>query len=137
MLIHWFEISRSFTYGRTDKPEESDFSKRELIREAALRDFPSNVPPVDVWGFNIVVYRNLAKKGQFDIENVPKLIIDAFCGQQFKKWDKLSKYRHLALYPNDSIDIVRLLTVRGERIDGTDRMRIEIHGWSNSEPLEF
>jgi hypothetical protein len=99
--------------------------------------FPRLVSNVRYWGFRILVTKSRRRRGEFDIENVPKLIIDAFCAKQFGKWDKHSKYCSLGLYDNDTIDTVCLLLVRGERSSGPDATSVEIHGWSEGESIEF
>ncbi len=132
MLFHSFSFPKAITYAR-----EIDFENRELIRRAALDSFPSAVPAVKYWGFRIEVHKCSRPMKEFDIENVPKLIVDAFCKKQFKKWDRKSQFQHAGLYENDTIDTVRLLEVRGERIDGPDVTFVEIHGWAEGEQIEF
>ena len=68
----------------------------------------------------------MLKRGRrpFDIENVPKPIIDAFCARQIKR-DK-SEFGRVALYPDDSIDSVRLVHLSGERSEKEDATTIEI-----------
>jgi hypothetical protein len=132
MLIHSFSFDKAITYAR-----EIDFENRELIRKAALDGMPLPIPTVKYWGFRIDVRKCSKPMREFDIENVPKLIVDAFCRKQFTKWDRMSQYKHAGLYENDTIDTVRLLEVKGERIDGPDITFVEIHGWTEAEKIEF
>ncbi len=132
MLVHSFNYPKAITYSR-----EIDFENRELIRKAALDGFPSAIPAVKFWGFRIDVRKCSKPMKEFDIENVPKLIVDAFCKKQFKTFDRMSQYKNVALYENDTIDTVRLLEVRGERVHGPDVTFVEVHGWGEGEKIEF
>lgn len=106
-------IDRAFTYGDT-RPGHTDIKKREEIRQAA-RMHTDGIPECQWWAFRIIVKK--AGQRAFDIENVPKLYIDAFCRKQIMR-DR-SCHMHLALYEDDTVDHVRVLEVRGERM--TDR----------------
>ena len=123
--IHSFTLEEAFTYGDT-RSGHTDKEKREMIRARAAvsRDFPSQIPQVEWWAFRIFVRK--AGNRRFDIENVPKLVIDAFCRRQIETDD--SSYTDLALYDDDTIDFVRVIQVGGERTSGQDSMVIEIFG---------
>ena len=118
-----FELPWAWTYadmtpGRTDK------EKREKIRDIAAKVMPADRPSGDsTWEFRICVRK--AGRRPFDIENVPKLIIDAFCARQIERDG--SPHTSLGLYPDDTIDHVQILHVEGERVQGPDEStRIEI-----------
>lgn len=110
VLVHSFKFDDAFTYGDMRKGHR-DSDKREIIRRAASENFSGNVHNAQWWAFRIFVN----KKGRrpFDIENVPKLIIDSFCKKQIT--DDKSRYKHLALYEDDTIDHVRICLVAGVR----------------------
>ena len=119
--IHQFTYPHAFTYGDM-RPGHTDREKREIMRKAALRKFPKEVgKAIQSWAFRIWV----EKKGKhpFDVENVPKLIVDAFCEKQIAK-DK-SKYTNLGLYKDDTLDFVKMIEVSGERAK-KDFTRVEI-----------
>jgi hypothetical protein len=112
VLIHSFEFPRALTWGG-----ESDRSHREYIRSQAVKNFPTNIPIVKAWAFRIYVWKS-TKQRSFDIGNVPKLIIDAFCKKQIQadeKKDPQLKYTELGLFEEDTIDYVRIVEVAGER----------------------
>ncbi len=122
LKIHTFTYAAAFTYADT-RAGYTDKDKRERVRLEASRDFPATVPKVAWWAFRIFV----KKRGRtFDIENIPKLIVDAFSGWQIKRDG--SRYHQLGLYPDDTIDYVRLIQVSGERTDLEDRTIVEIFG---------
>lgn len=64
----------------------------------------------------------VSKRGRrpFDIENVGKLIIDAFCKRQIEKGG--SPHSRLALYPDDSVDHVIMLLAGGRRTDSEEEI---------------
>ena len=94
------------------------------MREEATKSFAGVPVGVDWWAFRIVV----RKSGQraFDIENVPKPIIDAFCARQIRSDG--SPHGDLGLYSDDSLDHVRFLQVYGERCSDADSTSIQIFG---------
>jgi hypothetical protein len=125
-LLHSFEIPKAFTYaymreGFTDK------DKRKYIRQIASESFPTPPQGVRWWAFRISV----SKYGRraYDIENVPKLIIDAFCSKQIEKDGANDEFGSVALYPDDTVDHVRLMQVFGQRTTNTDRTKVEIFGY--------
>ncbi|MBI4094570.1 MAG: hypothetical protein HY435_00030, partial [Candidatus Liptonbacteria bacterium] len=124
-LISVFEYPKAFTWARMD-PGHTDPEKREYIREIAAKSFPATIPDVQRWAFGISV----AKHGnvRFDIDNVPKLIIDAFCKRQIREDN--SKYPQVGLFEDDTIDTVRILNIRGER-GRKDFTKVEIFGALN------
>src|SRR5205807_1320722 len=93
------------------RPGYKDKEKREKIRKQAAR-LPRNIPEgVEKCAFRISV--SVADRRRFDIENVVKLIIDAFCIRQIQEDE--SQYRDIGLYADDTIDHVVVLQVEGER----------------------
>jgi hypothetical protein len=110
-------ILRAYTWGDHDR------DKRESIRRAVAPDFPSEVPRARWWAFRLY-----ARKGGdgWDIENIPKLVVDAFCGEQIVK-DR-SAYPQLQLYEKDTIEFVRMVQVAGEQSSRGDSTVIEIFG---------
>jgi hypothetical protein len=89
----------------------------------ASSNFPTSIPKVEWWAFRIFV-RKVGYR-QFDIENVPKLIIDAFCQKQITRDG--SVYKKIGLYKDDTIDYVRIVQVGGER-SAEDSTMVEIFG---------
>jgi hypothetical protein len=81
-----------------------DKQKREKIREQASGKLARKPHGAKKWAFRILV----SKSGRraFDIENVGKLIIDAFCERQIQRDG--SNYTDVSLYPDDSLDHVTL-----------------------------
>jgi hypothetical protein len=72
-----------------------------------------------------------AGRRHFDIENVVKPIVDAFCAGQIKS-DR-SQYKNLGLHPDDTLDHVVLLEIAGSRIVGQATTRVEIFAVRNPE----
>ncbi len=99
--------------------------KRERIREAAAPELASVPPEIKQWGFRILVRRARNKKS-IDIENVPKLIVDAF-SKSLIRTDG-SPFSQVGLYEDDTIDHVTVLQVAGERVNDTDSTVVEIFG---------
>lgn len=100
---------------------KKDKEKREKIRQSAAAHL--NKPQgVQKWAFRITVSKN--GKRRFDIENVSKTIIDAFCEWQIERDG--SPYSSVGLYPDDSLDHVVVLEVGGKRSLGQESTRIEI-----------
>ena len=126
ILVYSFEFSKAFTYA--DMREGfRDKDKREYIRSEAVKRFPDDIPSIKWWAFRIFVRKTNSRP--FDIENVPKLIIDSFCKQQIDR-DK-SKYKELGLYKDDTIDYVKVLMVGGSR-SKKDFTKVEIFGALNN-----
>ncbi len=110
-----FCIPKAFVWGNGDK------DKREYVRAIANNNFPGHVPLNVYWEFRIFVEK--AGNIDFDIDNVPKVIVDAFCQWQIQKDD--SQYQRIALFEKDTIDFVRVIEVGGER--GANNMtKVEI-----------
>jgi len=119
ILIHHFNIEKIYTWGTEYK------RKREEIRSYAIEKFPDKLHECDWYAFYIEVERS--SKRLIDIENVPKLIIDAFSIEQIDK-DK-SRYPKLGLYPNDSLKHVRAFQIQGKPIDNEkDNTKVWIFG---------
>ncbi len=136
--IHYFEIEEAFTYGNSDKVSLNwDLRKRERLRMAALQpQFYFQIPNrdnYDWWAFRIIVKKtgNTGKK-RFDIENVPKLIIDAFCHDQIiKDQRKLTTpvaFENVWFYEDDNIKNVRYFEIYGEPSEKDNSIAVEIYG---------
>ena len=123
--VHAFEFLEAFTYADT-RPGHTDKEKRERIRIRAAEGFPAQLPNAKWWAFRI--YLRKSGKRPFDIENVPKLIVDAFCEEQIRKDG--SRHASLGLYPDDTIDHVRLIEIGGERTADEDSTRVEIFAFT-------
>jgi len=94
------------------------------VRSAASKGIPTSIPNVAWWAFRIFVRKS--GKRTFDIENVPKIIVDAFSSQQIAK--DHSNFAEAALYPEDTIEYVRIIQVGGERTSESDSTTVEIFG---------
>lgn len=120
--VHSFSYQKAFTYADI-RPGHTDKEKREGIRLAASTGFPQIAhSDNEKWAFKIHVKKSGNRR--FDIENVPKLIIDAFCRKQIAA-DK-SQYSDIGLYPDDTIDHVVFLEVTGERIEQQKEEKTEV-----------
>lgn len=106
-----FELPEAFTWANMSKGKK-DRDRREQIRKKAAKGFPRNLPEASYWALSISVRKSGNRR--FDIENVPKPFVDAFCGKQIER-DR-SAFRDLALYDDDTIDNVRSLFITGERV---------------------
>jgi hypothetical protein len=105
------------------RPGHTDREKRERIREAALPFLGNVLASRELICFRITVRKG--RKRKFDIENVLKPIIDAFCRGQIIR--DQSAFPGVGLYDDDSLDHVPMLQVAGERSsDGVDSTVIEI-----------
>ena len=113
--VLYFTFSRVFTWGYRDK------ERREYIRQKALENLKNDIKNFECkpWAFRIF----MKSKRKRDIENISKLIVDAFSKQQIKK-DR-SRYPELGLYENDTIDYVKLIVAGGAR-DDKDLTSVEI-----------
>lgn len=118
-----FEIPWAVTYADT-RPGHTDREKRERIRESAAAALTTVPLEVKQWGVRVLVRK--AGRRRFDIENVPKLIVDAFCKRQIAA--DSSRYPYLALYEDDTIDHVVVLQVAGERVLGPESTVVEVFG---------
>lgn len=116
VAVHHFIIPAIYTWGDKDR------DKRESIRKYARKGFPHQPFRHKWYGFRIKVERSLLKR-PLDIENVPKLIIDAFSNEQINK-DK-SRYPQLKLYPDDTLEHVRTVYIDGGLSD-SDRDKTEV-----------
>ena len=125
-----FRIDRAFTYGDT-RPGHRDRDKREMIRQAASAAYetcPVQSSRLESWMFRIHVCKS--GRRQFDIENVPKLFIDAFCAKQIE--EDHSAYSRLALFADDTIDYVNHLEVHGERVRDSHAEHTEVEIFAKS-----
>jgi len=106
------------------RPGFTDRERREHIREAAVAHAPQPLPQVMWWAFRITVEKT--RRAAFDIENVPKPIIDSFCRRQIQRDN--SAFPSVALYLDDTVDFVRMVLLFGERCSTADHTSIEIFG---------
>ena len=123
-LVTKFEYDAAFTYADM-RPGNTDKEKRELIRGFASLSFPTEVPQAKWFAFRIIVQKGGTRA--FDIENVPKLIIDSFCKKQIEK--DCSAYLKVGLFPDDTIDFVRLMQVAGTRIADQSKTIVSVYGF--------
>jgi hypothetical protein len=123
LKIHSFTLKEAFTYADM-RPGQTNKEKRERIRRAASANFPPGIPKVEWWAFRIIVKK--CGNRQLDIENVPKLIVDAFCQKQITQDESAQK--EIGLYEDDTIDFVRIIQVGGERSTIEDSIIVEIFG---------
>jgi len=126
--VHSFSLPEAFTYADT-REGQTDKDKRERIRVKAAEDFPDNIPSVKWWAFRIFVKKSGNRR--FDIENVPKLIVDAFCRRQIQ--EDGSQYTKLGLFRDDTIDFVRVIEVGGIRSQAENTTKVEIFGCKQGE----
>ena len=124
MKVHAFTIPKAFTYADT-RVGHTDRDKREYIRAEAARNFPSSIDGIESWAFRIFV--NKSGYRPFDIENVPKLFIDAFCKRQIQQ--DQSEYGRLGLFDDDTIDFVKIIEVGGRRTQYENTTNVEIFGY--------
>jgi len=111
-------IPHAFTWG------DGNQAKREDIRAEVAPRFPATIPRARWWAFRLC-----AKKGgraSFDVENIPKLIVDAFSGKMLRQGG--SQYPRLELYGEDTVDRVGMVQVAGEAFEGGDSTRGEVLG---------
>jgi len=104
------------------RPGKTDRERREQLRSLAAKQIGAVPASVRWWAFRISVWKR--GKRPFDVENVAKPIIDAFCARQIAE-DK-SESIGLGLYPDDSIDYVRFIQLSGDRTESDDSTRIEV-----------
>ena len=119
ILIHHFNIPAIYTFGDKDR------DKRENIRRNALKNFQKKPYRCKWYGFRIKVERSMFKR-PLDIENIPKLIIDAFSSEQIDR-DK-SRYPRMKLYPDDTLEHIRVIQIEGKFSDNKDNTEVWIFG---------
>lgn len=120
-----FSVARAETYGNTDQGRQ-DHDKRARFRDDAMPHLKPIPDGVLWWAFRITVRKS--GRRPFDLENVPKPIIDSFCAKQLRDDSRrrdVSMYAGLGLYEDDTIDHVRLVLLLGSRED-TDSTRVEV-----------
>lgn len=110
------EVPFAVTYGVDDR------TKRERIRECAAASMPTLPPGRHVWAFRIYVHKTGDRP--FDVDNVPKLIVDSFCGERVRR--DSSNFANVAVYEHDTVDHVVMVQVAGERCSSKDSTTIEI-----------
>lgn len=101
----------------------TDLEKRERIRAIAAGVLTSPTPVAEKWAIRIQVWKRGGRP--FDIENVPKVIVDAFCKRQIERDG--STQTQVGLYPDDRIDHVAMLQVAGGRTNGPDKTVVEVY----------
>jgi hypothetical protein len=111
-------IPHAFTWGDKDR------DKREMIRRAVASKFPAVVPDARWWAFRL--YARKAGSQGFDVENIPKLVIDAFARLQIQRDG--SQYPQLGIYEDDKIDSVGMVQVAGESSRDGDSTVIQVFG---------
>ena len=110
-------IRHAYTWGGGDR------DKREDIRKAAVGAFPASVPAARWWAFRLYARKTGAG---WDIENIPKLVVDAFSTEQITKDG--SKYPQVRIYEKDTIEYVRMVQVAGEQDRSRDALTLEVFG---------
>lgn len=118
-LVHHFNIPAIYTWGGNDR------DRREDIRRYANVDFPHSSLNYEWYGFRIIVKRTLLGRDS-DLDNVPKLIIDAFSGWQIDR-DR-SDYPQVELYKDDTVKWVRAIQVQSDFTHEQDRTEVWIFG---------
>jgi hypothetical protein len=120
LYFRFLAVSVDFAYAFGD----SDRDKREHIRQAVAPHWPPHHRPNAAWW----AFRIYSQKSGFDweVEDLPKLIIDAFSRQQIEK-DK-SSYPQLWLYFDDKPNQVRMVQVMADRTFFREFTMIEIFG---------
>jgi Holliday junction resolvase RusA-like endonuclease len=97
-----FEIDKIYTWGSTN-----DMKRREEIRQKACGN--NLVPRNKSYAFRISIYIYPQRKPCLDIDNVPKLILDAFSKNMIEKDN--SKYPDCWLYEDDCYPSVKIIEV--------------------------
>jgi hypothetical protein len=87
-----FQLAWATTFADT-REGHRDREKRERIRQQATLRFQKKPEGVEKWAFRILVSKGGRRR--FDIANVGKLIIDAFCERQIR--EDSSSHTNLAL----------------------------------------
>lgn len=118
-LVHHFKIGKIYSRGGRET------QKREDIRRYATEGFPSGVFNYRWYGFHIKVNRNMLKK-KLDLENVPKLIVEAFSGSKIEQ--DHSEYLQLELYPDDHLGYIKAIQAEGELTLDEDDAEVWIFG---------
>ena len=114
-----FEVPWAHTWADM-RPGKTDKERRENFRKAAMEHLLIIPENILWWAFEIKVN----KFGKLlDVDNVPKPIIDSFCIRQLEKDG--SEYKALGLYPDDTLNWVRSVSVYGEPAS-FDSTRVQI-----------
>jgi len=115
------EIPYAYTWGCCDKGRDRE--RRENIRRESVGEFPRDIPKARWWALRIFA----EKQGDgWDVDNLSKLVVDAFCGKQLR--DDNSEFQHMELYKDDTVEFVRMVQVAGEQSQHQDRTVIEVFG---------
>jgi len=120
VLVHHFMIPKIYTWG------EGEPRKREEIRKNASIDFPVKLPKCQWYAFCMRIKRSRFDR-PLDIENVPKLIIDAFSKGIVDRDESL--HANLVLYSDDDLEHARAFQVEADfSSDGTNSTEVWIYG---------
>ena len=109
--------------GKGSDPGKSDLERREKLRKEAEGRIHIPEGPIRWWAFRIRATK--AERPWIDADNIPKIIMDAFCKRQLERDG--SRYGQVGLYEDDTIEHVRyvaILAAPGDR----DRTIIEVFG---------
>lgn len=69
-------IPHAYTWGSAER------DKREDIRKAVAPHLPRHIPPARWWAFRLYARKT---GNRWDVENIPKLVVDAFSREQIDK----------------------------------------------------
>jgi hypothetical protein len=118
-LVARFEFDGAFTSCTPD-----DRRLREIIREFASRSFPVEVPQAKWWAFRVVIQRE--GTGPFDLDNALKLVVDSFGKRQILR--DASAYPNVGLFPDDTIDSVRMMQIAGTPVSSQEKPSLRSMG---------
>lgn len=124
LKVHSFTFNDVFTFGSCD-----DKGRREDIRKAAAKDFPKCInKDIKWWAFRISVR---TPSGGIDVDNIPKIIIDAFCKKQIERDE--SEYPNVGLFEDDTIEFVKIVEVgviQDQEVKEEEKLtKVEIFGY--------
>jgi hypothetical protein len=115
--FHTFFVPAVWTWG---SPE--DGVRRDLVRQEAAERLPEERPRASVWAFRICVYYRAGQS--FDVDNVPKLIVDAFSKNQLRRDG--SRFAGVGLYEDDTVGEVAVVQVAGVLTEDEPRTEVRI-----------
>jgi hypothetical protein len=117
--FHTFSVPAVWTWGSAE-----DGVRRDLVRQAAAEGLPPERPSVSAWALRICVHY---RSGQsFDVDNVPKLIVDAFSMTQLRRDG--SRFTGVGLYEDDTVEEVAAVQVAGVVTKEEPRTEVRIFG---------
>ena len=114
-----FRLPFVLTWGNDDQ------RRREQIRQEASKVFPKNIPQAQWWAFRIYAEKERGAQ-EFDVDNIAKLIIDAFCEKRLIA--DQSRFLKLALYEDDTVSNVGIVQTGGKIVDKKSSTTVEIFG---------